>query len=506
MAESTMDQAPKNAAATTNPSSLTPEQIAMVDPTMAQMIATRRDLDFKLQSMRKTLGDRHRVVIEMTGRLEFQDQQIARYTEMYRKRYGNQLGTMAAQGAETTIGPVALDELKRNIEYLQKMYDKQLKLVTEIGERAAKIQKLKLEVDQADQNLAENSKKMEKERAQQALEGRLNVLSYGDRPVSPSQDKRKQASALGFVGGGAVPIVLLLLVGLLDQRYRYSDEPTSDVSGVPLLGILPNLPDLLTDPEQAAIAAHCVHQIRTMLQLGSHVEERRVFAVTSASPGDGKTSLTLALGLSFAASGSRTLLIDCDLVGGGLTHRLNVKSPEGILEALAHRSLLDYIHNTEIADLAILPVGGAHAHHASSLSPTALRRLIGEARKHYDTILIDSGPILGSIEASPVAANADGVILAVSRGQQRPLVEKALAQLTAIRATIAGVVFNRAQAKDFDRSVSRMSMRSMSRNATAEASALVKSGKSTNGARNGMGPVAHAVAKSFNPANGDDHG
>jgi capsular exopolysaccharide synthesis family protein len=308
------------------------------------------------------------------------------------------------------------------------------------------------------------------------------------------------------VGGGAVPIVLLLLVGLMDQRYRYSDEPTSDVSGVPLLGILPNLPDLLTDPEQAAIAAHCVHQIRTMLQLGSHVEERRVFAVTSASPGDGKTSLTLALGLSFAASGSRTLLIDCDLVGGGLTHRLNVKSPEGILEALAHRSLLDYVHNTEIADLAILPVGGAHAHHASSLSPSALRRLIGEARKHYDTILIDSGPILGSIEASPVAANADGVILAVSRGQQRPLVEKALAQLTAIRATIAGVVFNRAQAKDFDRSVSRMSMRSMSRNATAEASALVKSGKPVNGARNGMGPVAHAVAKSFNPANGDDHG
>ncbi|MCC7351204.1 MAG: AAA family ATPase [Phycisphaerales bacterium] len=505
MAESTMDQAPRNTAATTNPSALTAEQIATVDPTMAQMIATRRDLDFKLQSMRKTLGDRHRVVIEMTGRLEFQDQQISRYAEMYRKRYGNQLGTMA-QGAEASVGPVALDELKRNIEYLQKMYDKQLKLVTEIGERAAKIQKLKLEVDQADQNLAENSKKMEKERAQQALEGRLNVLSYGDRPVSPSQDKRKQASALGFVGGGAVPIVLLLLVGLMDQRYRYSDEPTSDVSGVPLLGILPNLPDLLTDPEQAAIAAHCVHQIRTMLQLGSHVEERRVFAVTSASPGDGKTSLTLALGLSFAASGSRTLLIDCDLVGGGLTHRLNVKSPEGILEALAHRSLLDYIHNTEIADLAILPVGGAHAHHASSLSPSALRRLIGEARKHYDTILIDSGPILGSIEASPVAANADGVILAVSRGQQRPLVEKALAQLTAIRATIAGVVFNRAQAKDFDRSVSRMSMRSMSRNATAEASALVKSGKPANGARNGMGPVAHAVAKSFNPANGDDHG
>ena len=68
--------------------------------------------------------------------------------------------------------------------------------------------------------------------------------------------------------------------------------------GITLLGILPNLPDRLSDPEQAAIAAHCVHQIRTMLQINGGVEggERRVFAVTSASPGDGKTSLTLALG------------------------------------------------------------------------------------------------------------------------------------------------------------------------------------------------------------------
>ena len=107
-----------------------------------------------------------------------------------------------------------------------------------------------------------------------------------------------------------------------------------------LLGILPDLPDRLSDPEQAAIAAHCVHQIRTMLQINGGTEERRVFAVTSASPGDGKTSLTLALGLSYAACGTRTLLIDCDLVGAGLTARMNVSAAEGVLEAIANRSLL----------------------------------------------------------------------------------------------------------------------------------------------------------------------
>ncbi len=49
--------------------------------------------------------------------------------------------------------------------------------------------------------------------------------------------------------------------------------------------------------------------------------------------------------------------------------------------------------------------------HASTLSPAALRRLIEEARKHFDTILIDTGPVLGSIEASLVAAAVDAVVL-----------------------------------------------------------------------------------------------
>src|SRR5207247_713342 len=140
----------------------------------------------------------------------------------------------------------------------------------------------------------------------------------------------------------------------------------------------------------------------------------------------GNTSLALALGLSFTASGSRTLLIDCDLVGAGLTARLDMAGPDGVLEAMANRQLLEYVRPTDIADLSMLPVGQAQAHHAGMFSPAALRKLLAEAKKHYEIVLIDSGPLLGSIEATPVCAAADGVILCVSRGQQRPLVEKAI--------------------------------------------------------------------------------
>jgi Mrp family chromosome partitioning ATPase len=133
---------------------------------------------------------------------------------------------------------------------------------------------------------------------------------------------------------------------------------------------------------------------------------------------------------------------------------MNVSSPAGVLEAIANRSLIEYVRTTDVADVSILPVGTAQTLHASTLSPAALRRVIDEARKQYDTILIDTGPILGSIEASLVCAAADVVVLTVARGQQRPLVEKAIQRLMGIGARLAGVVFNRAQSGDFDRSIS----------------------------------------------------
>jgi capsular exopolysaccharide synthesis family protein len=303
-------------------------------------------------------------------------------------------------------------------------------------------------------------------------------------------DRRKAVAGVGFLFGAAFPVALLMLYGMKDLRFRYSDETTeADLAGVALLGILPNLPDRLSDPQQAGIAAHCVHQIRTMLQISRSNDEPQVLAITSASTGDGKTSLTLALGLSYAACGARTLLIDCDLLAAGLTHRLNVNSPDGILEAVANRALLEYVRTTDIADVAILPVGTTHAHHASTLSPVALRRLLSEAKKQFDIVIVDTGPILASIEASLICAAADRTILAVARNQQRPLVERSIGHLQAIGASLAGVVFNRAQAKDFEKSMSGLALRSRPTPGNPAAP----------GAANGAS-VAKAVAGSFKRA------
>ena len=79
------------------------------------------------------------------------------------------------------------------------------------------------------------------------------------------------------------------------------------------------------DPEASSLAAHCLHQVRTMLQIRCN-GRAKVIAITSARAGSGKTSVVLGLGVSYAMAGSKTLLMDLDLMSGGLTRRAEIQA------------------------------------------------------------------------------------------------------------------------------------------------------------------------------------
>jgi succinoglycan biosynthesis transport protein ExoP len=429
------------------------DDISRVDPQMLNRLNLKNEANVQLQNLETKYGQNSTFpqVQALREQLATREKDIEDATKRFNDSYFIQ---QRNDGSPGTAIPKDLSKLKSVLQLYEDAYAAEDTAIKDIYARHSQIMQYKADIATKDGVLAEYEHEIRDLTFAKDLGGAgYTVIDDGSAPM-PATDRRPVFAALGFMAGGAIPIGFLLLIGLANPRYRFSDEAGDDMTGLNLLGILPDLPDRLSDPEQASIAAHCVHQIRTMLQISGAPDERRVFAITSAAPGDGKTSLTLALGLSYAACGARTLLIDCDLVGAGLTSRMNVSSPVGVLEAIANRSLFEYVRTTEVADVSILPVGTGQTLHASTLSPAALRRVIDEARKHYDTILIDTGPILGSIEASLVCAAADAVVLAVARGQQRPLVERSIARLHGIGAKLAGVVFNRAHAGDFDRSIS----------------------------------------------------
>jgi tyrosine-protein kinase Etk/Wzc len=114
--------------------------------------------------------------------------------------------------------------------------------------------------------------------------------------------------------------------------------------------------------------------------------------------------------------------------------------------------LEDCVVETCFPNVSVLPVGRADGQDFERLSPIALARVLDQCRERYDTVLVDTGPIVGSLEASFVAAKAHEVILVVRRGEVRTQVDEAIARLEQVGARIAGVVFNRASAADVVRS------------------------------------------------------
>jgi len=391
---------------------------------------------------------------------------------------GTGTGTaMGTAGAATGTGALAngavangavmnlpAESINADLAMFQRLLDDAKTTLASLAPKRNQVQLLKNHADK----LREEVTRLEGRQSVLELEslpsGRVEMIEPGDVPQVPSADSRKKYAVAGAFGGCVLPAGLVVLFGLLNRRYRYSDEAETQLSrSAPLLGILPSLPSRVVDPEQAAAAAQCVHQIRVMLQVsgGPGRHRRTVYLLTSATPGEGKTSVSVSLGLSFAASGSRALVIDCDLIGQRVTRGFNLGGVAGLREALRAGTIRGYARKTA-SGLWVVPVGGtADVLDACAVSSSEMKRLLADARRYFDTIVIDSGPILGSVEATTVAPQADGVIFCVSRGQQPPLVEKALRHLDSIGAPVAGFVFNRAAAKDFSRSAHASSLRSI---------------------------------------------
>jgi capsular exopolysaccharide synthesis family protein len=493
---------------------MTAEQLASVDPTMAHLLGEKQSAQDRLDNATQVqnFGANHPVVLALKQELELADSRIAD-REAFLKANLHSLPQPGGETPGSSASPLlsngvplvtqaTVDAQRALTEHLKAEVKSIESKLEDMNTQREAINEVKSRIDSLKDAVAYFNSQYDQLNNALFLNGQsgvVEVLSHGDLPMQPTVDKRKQFAAIGFVAGAVISLAIFSILGLMDSRYRYCDEAGTEMSGASLLGILPNLPDLLSDPEQAAIAAHCVHQIRTLLQISGNSYGRNVFAITSAAAGDGKTSLSLALGLSFAASGSRTLLIDCDLVGAGLTARMNVRSEQGVLEAMAGRNIEDFIRETDVNNLWILPVGEALGSFAGTVSPAAVRRLVEQARKLYEVVLIDTGPVLGSIEASPVAVAADAVVLCVSRGQHKPIVDKTMLHLASIGCKLAGVVFNRAQSQDFERSVSRMALPSIPATANGHGK---RREASVSG--NAFGPVARAVASSVKPPAGSE--
>ena len=193
-----------------------------------------------------------------------------------------------------------------------------------------------------------------------------------------------------------------------------------------------------------SIAAEAYRTLRTNIQFYDVGEPVKRLMVTSAGPGEGKSTTLANLAISFTQNGSKVILVDADLRRPTAHKRFEVSNLRGVTDVLTGKSNLEQaLQNTHIEGLRILTCGSIPPNPSEMLGSKKMRELIDSLAGMADIVLIDAPPVLAVTDAAVLATAVDGVLLVAWSGQvSREMAQKAKAQLEAVRARILGVVLN----------------------------------------------------------------
>ncbi|MGV3126107.1 tyrosine-protein kinase [Streptococcus orisratti] len=186
------------------------------------------------------------------------------------------------------------------------------------------------------------------------------------------------------------------------------------------------------------------NSIRTNIQFSGR--DLRVLALTSVQPGEGKSTTSVNIAVSFANAGFRTLLIDADTRNSVLsgTFKANERY-QGLTSFLSgNAELSDVIGDTSVPNLMIIPSGQVPPNPTSLLQSQNFQRMIETIRGLYDYVIIDTPPIGLVIDAAIIAHNADASLLVTEAGAiKRRFIQKAVEQLEQSGTQFLGVILNK---------------------------------------------------------------
>ncbi len=189
--------------------------------------------------------------------------------------------------------------------------------------------------------------------------------------------------------------------------------------------------------------------LRTNIEFSSIDDQLQVLMVSSAGPGEGKSTTITNLAVTFAQSEKRVVLVDADLRKPTAHHTFSISNRYGLSSVISQQcSLEEAIQMSDIPNLDVITSGAIPPNPAEMMNSKRMTLIIEKLRQMYDIILIDTPPLLAVTDAQIVATKSDGVILVVDQGKvKREIASKAVKNLENVNARILGVVLNNVKRK-----------------------------------------------------------
>lgn len=288
----------------------------------------------------------------------------------------------------------------------------------------------------------------------------------GKSPIKPQVPLNL---ALGVVAGVVLGLGAAAAREQLDRSLKSSEDVERSL-GLPFLGTLPLTaplgdtkasndpgmpvgganPELLAYEHPSSALAEAARGIRTNLIFMSPDQPFRRLLVTSAAPGEGKTTVASAIAVAMAMAAQRVLLIDCDLRRPRLHKVYGRLNDVGVTSVTLNPSILDVESlATKVPNLDLLPSGPMVPNPAEFLQSEAFASLLQQLSSKYDRLVIDSPPASVVSDSAILSTQVDGAVFVVRAAKTpRETARKAVRSITDVSGRIIGVVLN---AFDFKR-------------------------------------------------------
>jgi len=281
--------------------------------------------------------------------------------------------------------------------------------------------------------------------------GTVNIVDAATTPTSPVPQPLMLNAMLGALVGLALAASLILVLDCLDDTIK-SAEDLETATGLVTLGSVarfrqPKKPsEALMVRTRPRPETEAFEILRTNVQFSTLDRPGQTLLVTSANPGDGKTTTVANLALAFARAGKRVIAVDSDLRRPYLHKLFGLANSSGLTNVLLSKEtdLNGHLQKTRFDNLAVLTSGPLPPNPSELLSSERLNTAVAALKERADLIIFDSPPTLAVAETSILAAKTDGTILVVDAGKTRSgALQQAQEILRRSGTRLLGAVLNR---------------------------------------------------------------
>ncbi|MCI0707126.1 MAG: polysaccharide biosynthesis tyrosine autokinase [Ignavibacteriae bacterium] len=293
--------------------------------------------------------------------------------------------------------------------------------------------------------------------------GYIDIIDPAVVEIEPIRPKKLLSLILGAILGIGLGAGIVFVREFLDMRVRVPDDLKK--RGMPLLTTVALMNEEIQKLNGAGkienngveVDAHLVtlfnplstiaesfRRLRTNIQYAQLDTHARVILVTSSNPGEGKSTIASNLAITFAQTGKKVLLIDCDLRKPTLHSEFGVERGLGITELLVGTASFEkVVRKTPAESLDLICSGGIPPNPAEMLGSNKMKDLLEKFRSRYDYILLDSPPVLAVTDPVILSTIADGVVVVVSADSTRmEALERTTETLGEVGTRLIGFVLN----------------------------------------------------------------